>query len=251
MLADGLLGFLSGVAVRTAELRSVSGFAEDLPVGENNDLMLRLAARGKFALLRHRTTVIQHTRGSRTDRGIVDGAYLTAFEDASRRAIEAVSTAERSDRGAMEAMARGRLRYAAVLRGLADQDDGAVDANLTPACRLLPELSRQPVAVTRRIRRAINEPAPCARALAVTAELWPDQTADTALFLRLSAVSAALGRGRPTQALGLLRGLPAGPTLRFVVANVPLWRRLARGAVRRRVYRGQDQPVGAQGAATR
>jgi Glycosyl transferase family 2 len=243
MLADGVFAFISCVAVRAAELRAVGGFAEDLLVGENNDLLLRLAVRGPFAMLRHRTTVIQHTRGSRMDRGIRLGAYLTAFEAASRRAVEAVSTAKRSDRRAVEAMARGRLRYAAVLRALAEQDDDAVATNLRHACHLLPGLSRQPAGVARRIRRVIYGREEYARALAAAAELWPDQTADTALFLRMKAASAALRCGRPSTALRLLRRLPARPAIRFVVGNVPLWRRLARGAIRRRIHRGRDRPI--------
>jgi hypothetical protein len=111
-----------------------------------------------------------------------------------------------------------------------------------PACRLLPELSRQPVGVARRIRRANYEPDQCARALAVAAELWPDQTADTALFLHMKAASAALGRGRPSEALRLVRGLPARPAIRFVFDNGPLWSWMAHAAIRKRIHRGRDLP---------
>ncbi len=242
LLADGLFGFISCLAIRTAELRAVAGFAEDLPVGEDHDLELRLAVRGRFAMIRHRTAVIQHTRGSRMEQGRALGLYVPAFEAISRRAFEAVSTAERSDRRDIEEMARGRLHYAAALRALAEQDDEALAVNLTHACRLLPDLSREPVAVARRMKRAIDGRDEYARALALTAELWPDQTADTALFLRLRAASAALRLGRPSTSIRLLRGLPVRPTVRLV-GNVQLWASLARATIRRRIHRGRDRPV--------
>jgi hypothetical protein len=247
-IADVTCSFTSCAAVRTAELRAVAGFKEELAYMEDIDLFLRLSARGPFALLRHRTVVIQLTRGGRLLRGIELGLVLPAFEALSRQAVETVSTADRADRVALETMAQGRMRYAAVLRALVEHDDEAVATNLVQACRLLPALSRQPYAVARRIRRVAYGEHP--RTWALTAELWPDQTADTALFLRMSAAAAALGRGRASEALRLLRGLPPRPAIRFVFDNGPLWSWMARAAIHRGIHRGRDlpQPVAADDA---
>ena len=240
-LADAMFGFIPCAAVRTSELHAVTGFKEELEYMEDIDLFLRLSARGPFAMLEHRTVVIQRTRGGRLWRGIERGLVLPAFEALSRQAVETVSTANRPDRPALEAMAQGRMRYAAVLRALVEHDDEAVATNLVQAVQLLPALSRHAYTVVRRIRRvAYGEHA---RTWAVTAELWPDQTADTALFLRMGAAWAALSGGRPSEALRLLRGLPTGPAIRFVFDNGRLWSWMVRGAIQRRVHRGRDLPV--------
>jgi glycosyl transferase family 2 len=240
-LADVSFGFTSCAAVRTSELHAVTGFREELPYMEDVDLYLRLSARGPFAMLKHRTVVIQLTRGGRLLGGIERGLVLPVFETLSRQAVEIASTANRPDRVALEAMAEGRMRYAAVLRALVEHDDEAVATNLVQAVQLLPALSRHAYTVVRRIRRvAYGEHA---RTWAVTAELWPDQTADTALFLRMGAAWAALSGGRPSEALRLLRGLPTGPAIRFVFDNGPLWIWMVRGAIQRRIHRGRDRPV--------
>ena len=62
----------------------MAGFSEELPVGDDHDLLLRLAVRGPYAMIRHRTAVIQHTRGSRMERGRALGAYLPAYEAIAR-----------------------------------------------------------------------------------------------------------------------------------------------------------------------
>ena len=182
VLADAIFGDISCSACRLGASCRGGGFTEELTFMEDADLFLRLSARGPFAMLDHRTVVIQLTQGSRLQRGIKRGTALPAFEAVSRRGVETVSAASRSDRVALEAMAQGRLRYAAVMRALTDHDDEAVATNLVQACHLLPELSRQPWSVTRRMRRLVAGEYP--RAWALTAELWPDQTSDTALFLR-------------------------------------------------------------------
>lgn len=239
-LADTIFTYLTCVAVRASDLRAVKGFAEELDVMEDADLYLRLAARGPFALLRRRTIVHQLTHGSRLRRGTALGTYVPTYEVVSRRAVEAVAAVQRSDRPALEAMARGRLRYAAALRALADHDDAGVATNLREACRLLPELSRQSTAVPRRIERAIQGRRERARALAVVAKHWPDPASDTAVLLRLKAVAAACRAGRPGTALGPLRGLSPVQTGRFLVANLGLFGRLWCDAIRHSVHRGRD-----------
>jgi hypothetical protein len=240
-LADAIFGTLSSVAVRTRELHAVGGFGAQLPVMEDTDLWLRLAARGPFATLRRRTLVHQLTVGSRLRRGIELGTYVPTFEAVARRAVEAVSGAERPDRLALEAMARGRLHYAAVLRALVEGDDESVAAHLAEACSLLPELSRQPYAMARRIRRTVHGARERARVFATAAELWPDRSADTAVFLRIRAVTATLRAGRPVVALGRLRRLPPAHTARFLLAKGPLWRQLFRTAAYHWFHRGREQ----------
>ncbi len=215
-LADVSFGFTPCAAVRTSELHAVTGFKEELPYMEDVDLYLRLSARGPFAMLKHRTVVIQLTRGGRLLRGIERGLVLPAFEALSRQAVETVSTANRPDHVALQAMAQGRMRYAAVLRALVEHDDEAVAANLVQALRLLPALSRQPFSVARRIRRVVHGEQ--ARAWATTAELWPDQTADTALFLRMGAAWAAPQR-RPALGGPCASCAACRPVLRFASSS--------------------------------
>ncbi len=125
-LADESFGRISCSAVRSADLLAVGGFDDDLAVAEDTDLWQRLALRGPFAMLQRRTIVRQHTRGSLLERGRERGEYFPTFERSSRRIADAVARSDRPDRNELEAMAAGRLRYAAALRAVAEQDDGGV-----------------------------------------------------------------------------------------------------------------------------
>ncbi len=96
------------------------------------------------------------------------------------------------------------------------------------------------MAVARRIRLTTSSADDCSRALAVAARLWPDQRSDTAVFLRLKAAGSALRRRRAAEALRLMSRLPPGRTAAFLLANGPLWRRMSRLAIERRIHRGVE-----------
>ena len=205
--SDAWAGLISCMGMRRSELLSIQGFDERLGALEDVELCLRLAARGPFAFLQHRTIIHQATRGSRLERGCKSGAMLDAFETISRVGLEVVQNTQRDDRAKLLALAEGRLHYSAALRALVEGDDDGVRKHLQPACALLPDLSKHPEVVARRITRIAQGPGVTdgARCLAAAATLWPDQRSDTALFLRLKATVAALRARRPREAGRLLR----------------------------------------------
>ena len=85
---------------------------------EDTELCFRLAARGPFAFLQHRTIIHQATRDSRLMRGGKSGSMLEAFEAISRTGSELASRSVRSDRTRLLELAQGRLHYASALRAM-------------------------------------------------------------------------------------------------------------------------------------
>ncbi len=238
--ADSWIGFISCMGIRRSDLLSVGGFDERLTVMEDGELELRLAERGPFAFVQHRTIVHQTTRGSRIERGSREATYLEAFEFVSRTGLEVARTTQRSDRATLLAYAGGRLHFSAAMRELAEGERESARASLEHACSGLPALSRRPEVVARRIGRVPRERHGKAEILAAAATLWPDQRSDTALYLRMTATVAALRTGRPREAVRLLRGWPIGPTPAFLLRNLPRWVRLTRLVIRRRRNRGEE-----------
>ncbi len=120
------------------------------------------------------------------DFGSASELYVPAVEKFSQRAAGVVSRLDQPDRDALERMAQGRLRCAAVLRALAGGDD------------------------------------------------------ETAIFLRLAAVAAAVRAGAPAAALAQARRVPFARAAVFVVRNAGTWWRLSSTAARHRVNRGHE-----------
>jgi glycosyltransferase involved in cell wall biosynthesis len=243
MLATlGLAGYTSGIAVRRDPLVAVGGFDERLTVAEDHHLWLRLAGRGRFCFVRRRTIVRQSTKGSLIDRGIRAGTYPRSFELIAEAGI---SEAERRGRGDCDLaiQARGARQYARALRALAGSDREGARFAFFLACQDLPELAHQPDQVANRVRRLGGGRATRLHHFAAAATCWPDPHCDTALYLRVSAITLALRAGQPGAALRLVAGWPLRFTLGFLLRNLRLWGRLLRRGFQARLYRGREQTV--------
>jgi Glycosyl transferase family 2 len=238
-LIDHVAGLQSCIAVRREDLLAIGGYNEGLPVAEDVDLCLRLAARGPFSFVRRRTVVRQYTRGSLEQRGGERGDYGPALEAIAKTGMEEVRRLQRPDRSELLARAEGKSRYVAALRALARDDEDGVAVALRDACRLAPELSHEGALVARRLELLAPRRAVRARHFSTFARRWPEPSAETALYLRGRAITTSVLAGRPFDALKLAatwRWL-ARPT--HLLRTVPLWARLGRRNVQRLLHRGR------------
>jgi Glycosyl transferase family 2 len=238
-LIDHVAGLHSCLAVRREHLLAIGGFNEALPVAEDVELCLRLAARGPFSFVQRRTIVRQHTRGSLEQRGGERGDYLPSLEAIARVGIEEVQQLARPDRAELLVRAEGKVRYVAALRALARDDEDGVAVALRDACRLMPELSQEGALVARRLELLAPRRAVRARHFSTFARLWPDPSAETALYLRERAITTSVLAGRPFDALKLAatRRWFARPAQ--LLRTFPLWARLGRRTVQRLMHRGR------------
>ncbi len=239
---DAWLGFICCTGIDRSELIAIGGFDERLEALEDNEIYFRLAARGPFALVQHRTMIHQLTDGSRNAAAAMNGTMLSSFETISRAAEDLARATHRPDRSDLLARAEGRMHYAAALRALVEGDGHRARRSLELACRLLPELSRRPEVVARRI--AFVAASDRARCLALAAELWPDRRSDTAISLRLLAIAAGLRSGRAAEAVWLIARLPLASMPGFLVGNRSRWARLTRRVIRRRRSHAPASPTG-------
>jgi hypothetical protein len=185
---------------------------------------MRLAMRGPFAYVRRRTVVPQATRGGLKERGRRLGGYLEAWEIAWPRIIAELERLQCEDRGALILRARGYHHFTAAIRALDRRDDARFRAELDQACRLVPELTERPLRITNRFKRWLSgwdESAERLRLYRTAAALWPDQRADTALYLRACAAVLALRTGRPAEAARLARGWPLRATPSLLIRLCP------------------------------
>jgi Glycosyl transferase family 2 len=236
-------GYPSCVAVSRSALDAIGGFDERFPVAEDVDLWLRLAIRGRFVTVQRRTVVKQYTDDGLKHTARRRGDYLKDVLDPrttdarwDREAVRGLAPSE------LAAQARGSGELVAALRALDQRDDRAVKTALENACRLLPELSRDPEAVEHRLRllpRA-HEPIECFRHFATTARLWPDPCADTALFLRGRAILIALRGRRVAEAVGLIRRWPLSRTPAFLRRTFPAILSLARQSLDEYLHAGHE-----------
>ena len=238
-LGENFVGYPSGVAVRRDAVLAAGGFDERLRVCEGFDLALRMAVQGSFALLRRRTIVHQHTRGSLMGRASDRGEYLPAAALAAENAVALMSDVA-GDRPDLVARARGRVHYVAALEALTREDADAVRAQLALALRLLPELNGDPAMVAKRLSLLGRDGPERLRYLVEAASLWPEQGSDVALFLRTKAAAATLRARRLRPAARLLSGWPIRRLPGFVVRTLPFWAGEARDAVQKRVHRGRE-----------
>ena len=225
------IGYVSCVGVRRSAVDAVGGFSEGLEPAEYNDLVLRLALLGPFALVRRRTVVIQATRGSLLDRGRRRGQYLQALAESARRTAEATRGQRVAER------AEGAHRFFDALQALdAGRTDDAREA-LDDACRRFPELSSEPVLVGRQLLNAM--PGDRLTVFAAMAQLWPEPRSDTAVALRAYALAHAVRAGHAREAARLLRSLRPRDALLVIRRH-----RDVRGIVRRSVsaltHRGRE-----------
>jgi hypothetical protein len=238
LLAANFVGSPSCIAVRREALAAIGGFDEGLRVAEDVDAWLRLALRGPFALLRRRTVTLRRSSDSLLVRGRREGSYLDAFERISAGMPEALEAAGRHD---LVGRARGSIHFAAALRALARGDEEALSDELATACRLFPELSREPGLVAGRLRVNLpgsDRPDTRLRQLAAAARAWPDPASDTAVALRLQASAAALRAGRPATAGRLAAGMDRRAAASLLRRALPF----ARDSLGRRVSFRRARP---------
>jgi hypothetical protein len=222
------VGHLSCVAVRREALVAVGGFDERMEAFEDIDLWMRLALRGSIATVRRRTIVAQATPGSLRHRARQNGHYLAAAELSATKLVAAAEQLHPQRRGLLDE-ARGGLHLARAMRAVERNDAVAVRRELEEACRLtrlsaLPEVAESPI---RRHLTGAQDPYERLRALKMVAELWPDDRADSARYMRGLAVVAALQARRPREAARLARSWPVDGTAGFVRRIGPVLHRRA------------------------
>ncbi len=239
------VGFVSCTAARRDALLAAGGFEERMSVGEDSELWLRLAMRGPFAYVRRRTVVRQATRGGLKERGSRLGGYLDAWEIGWPRIISELEGLERDDRAELVVKAKGNHHFVRAIRALERRDDSGAGLEFDRACRLMPELSSNPLWLSHRLSQYLpraDEPAERARVFRTTATLWPEQRADTAMYLRAYAALLALRRGRLIAAAGLIRGWPVRATPGFLVRISPSLVRDWRRRIHDYRHRGPESP---------
>jgi len=222
-------GYISCVAVRREAVMVTGGFDERLLVHEDHEWFMRLAVRGSFSGLERRTVVKRYAPGLQ-DWGRRRGLYLDAFEFKARSAIEEARRTHGERTRTLVGWARGALHFSFALRAIHRLDEERAQAALTQACRSLPNLSRYAEQIEDRLRYLPNAHKPAQRLshLIMSARAWPDPHADTAVFLRLCALLAALRMGRLHTAGRLVRDLPMRPTRDSVMRSLPILCRRAR-----------------------
>ena len=113
-LMGNSFGYVSCIAVRRDVLLAIGGFDEELAVGEDDDLWLRLAMKGPFAMVQRRTVIRRHTRGGLRDRGRAAGLYTQASRRSLTRAIGQLERELDPERDELLTPARARLHVLAV-----------------------------------------------------------------------------------------------------------------------------------------
>jgi glycosyltransferase involved in cell wall biosynthesis len=237
LLVENWVGYPSGTAVRREELVAVGGFDERMPVLEDGELWLRLATRGPFVFLQRRTIIRQITQGSLRDAGCRGGAYLPAIEQMARSAAAQVTRLSRPDVQGLSARAEGTLHYSQAMRALDGGDEEAARSGLRAACARLPELSRHPWFVDRRLKYLAVDRTRRLEHVEAAASLWPHPRSDTALFLRAQGAMIALRLGRLRRALALL---PAREVPGLLLRQRGLVGLLLRRRLQSRLHRGRD-----------
>jgi hypothetical protein len=240
MVLSNDVGFVSCLGARRDAVLAVGGFDEELPVLEDNDLLLRLAMRGPFAMVRGRTIIKQTTRGGLKERGRTSGAYLDATDRYLARAREPLERLERRDTPELLAGARAMLALSATARALGERDDAAARAAAEEACRLRPQLAGTPGPLLVRLKSSARDREALIRSCAAAAGLWPEPRGDAARFLRAYAVMLLLRGGHPVRAARLFAAGPALLEPGFVVRSAPRVLRLSRARLAELRRRGRE-----------
>jgi len=245
LILDTDVGFTSCTAARRDALLEAGGFDERLSVAEDSELWVRLAMRGPFAYVRRRTVVAQTTRGGLKQRGSRAGGYLEAWEIGWPRVISELEQLDCDDRAGLIAKAEGDRRLVHAVRALGQRDGARARLEFDRACCLAPELSRRPFRVFHRLHQLprLDGPAERLRVYRTAAALWPDQRADTTLYLRTRAILLALRRGRVTTAVRLMRGWPMSATPGFLARILPRLARSLRQTIQGYRNRGRESPL--------
>ena len=200
------VGFVSCVAVRRAVVLAAGGFNEDLPVGEDTDLWLRLGLLGEFSFVRRRTVIKSYHPTSLMERGRVSGQYIHALKRNGQRLIAELEGSTRPDAAVLVRKAEGALAFHSGAMAIGSGDEAGARRHLRDACCKLPELSRTPRQVIGYglvMLPESHERRERLRYLRALAELWPDRRADTPVFITGLAFWTAARAGLPVEAAGL------------------------------------------------
>jgi glycosyltransferase involved in cell wall biosynthesis len=209
-------GYVSAVAARREALREVGGFDEQLMVGEDDDLWLRLAMNGRFATLRRRTIVRRRTRGGLRDRGRRGGLYTDANACSLRRALGELERQEGSRSRELIPRALARLHVLAVVSALERRDLDQVRVELASACGLAPELEENPGPILSQLWKSTHDFSELAHRVGAAGAAMPDPRSYSALYFRAYAAVLLLTRGRVWTAARLTLHRPHLVRRRFI-----------------------------------
>ena len=190
MLFADCVGYPSCIVARRAAIDAAGGFDPRMLAGEDGDLFLRMSLDCRSCSSQRRTMVKGYTAGLK-DWARRTGRMAATMERRVEKARDLVE--RRGDEGRVAA-ANGALAWAAALRAIGEGDEHRAADALAQACRLLPALSRAGELVEERVAMLLgsDDRATHVRHLTTAAQAWPEPAADTALFLRLSALLLAV-----------------------------------------------------------
>jgi GT2 family glycosyltransferase len=201
-------GYVSCIAVRRDLLLGIGGFDERLAVGEDDDLWLRLAMEGPFAMVQRRTVIRRHTRGGLRDRGRGAGVYTEASRRSLTRAIGRLERHPGPDGQELLAHAEARLHVLDAVAALERRDPRAARRELAQACALLPELVWNPQVLTTELWKSAHDRAELRRRAEAAASAMSDPGCHSALYLRAYAAVLCATRGRLWKAARLVLRRP-------------------------------------------
>ena len=209
-------GYVSGVAARREALLAVGGFDEQLVVGEDDDMWVRLAMQGPFAIVSRRTIVRRHTRGGLRDRGRRSGSYTDANARTLSRALGQLERREGAGSRELLSRAHARLHVLAAVIALEHRDLDRVRAELASACGLLPELEENPGPILSQLWKSARDPAELAERVGAAGVAMTDPRCYSALYFRAYAAVLLVTRGRLWKAARLALRRPHLMRRRFI-----------------------------------
>ena len=228
-LMGNSFGYVSCIAVRRDVLLAIGGLDEELAVGEDDDLWLRLAMKGPFAMVQRRTVIRRHTRGGLRDRGRAAGLYTQASRRSLTRAIGQLERELDPERDELLTPARARLHVLESVAALERRDLSAAGTELTQACALLPEFVWNPAVIVTELWKSAHDRTELWRRAEAAATAMPDRGGHSALYLRAYAAVLCATRGRLWKAAQLVLRRPHLVRWAFIVAAYRPAIRVTRG----------------------